>query len=330
MSCLFVDVVGRRLLRVHEEKAAPQEHGDDQVPLVGSVCDGALRTRKPVLVADGAQEQRVLAAVTNRGDSVGVLELYLVHVAQDVLEQVEEAAHALAYIIVTDRRFTDLHHWGSRTATITLAAEIQRQLLPSAPSCEAPEFALAGALVPASDIAGDPYDYSLDEDTLHVSITDAMGHDVDASLMATLLVNASRGVRRAGLAEQARQAHRALLDHGRRTFATGQFLRIALDGTGASSSAPATSGRCGCATARSTKSRCTSIFRSVSPRRAPTRYRTSTCVPATASCSTPTACRNARQKPSTSPASSATPPPSTLARPYTPWSPRSPKRAKAM
>ncbi|WP_443044641.1 hypothetical protein [Streptomyces sp. DHE17-7] len=47
-----------------------------------------------------------------------------------MLEQIEEAAHALAYIIVTDRRFTDLYHWGNRTATVTLAAEIQRQLLP--------------------------------------------------------------------------------------------------------------------------------------------------------------------------------------------------------
>ncbi|MFE5811025.1 PP2C family protein-serine/threonine phosphatase, partial [Streptomyces sp. NPDC056491] len=137
--------------------------------------------------------------------------------------------------IVTDRRFTDLYHWGNRTTSVSLAAEIQRQLLPSAPACESPQFTLAGALVPASDIAGDTYDYSLDNNTLHLSVTDAMGHDVDASLMATLLVNASRGARRAGtdLAEQARQIHQALLDHGRRTFATGQLLRIALDGTGA-------------------------------------------------------------------------------------------------
>ncbi|MFF9032789.1 PP2C family protein-serine/threonine phosphatase [Streptomyces iakyrus] len=233
VSFLFVDVVGRRLLRVHEERATPQERGADQIPLAGSVYDEVLRTQRPVRMPEGAQEHRVLAPVTNRGDAIGLLELRLTHVTQDMLEQVEEAAHALAYIIVTDRRFTDLYHWGNRTATVSLAAEIQRQLLPSAPSCEAAEFALAGALVPASDIAGDTYDYSLDEDTLHLSITDAMGHDVDASLMATLLVNASRGARRAGagLAEQARQTHRALLDHGRRTFATGQLLRIALDGS---------------------------------------------------------------------------------------------------
>ncbi|GAB1332133.1 PP2C family protein-serine/threonine phosphatase [Streptomyces sennicomposti] len=236
VSFLFVDVVGRRLLRVNDEAAGPpQEHGADQVPLVGSVYDDVLRTQKVVRVTEGAQGQRVLAPVTNRGDTIGVLELHLTHVTQDVLEQIEQAAHALAYIIVTDRRFTDLYHWGNRTASVTLAAEIQRQLLPSAPSCEAPEFTLAGALVPASDIAGDTHDYSLDHDTLHLSITDAMGHNVDASLMATLLVNASRGARRAGtgLAEQARQTHQALIDHGGRTFATGQLMRIALDGSSA-------------------------------------------------------------------------------------------------
>ncbi|MER6471454.1 PP2C family protein-serine/threonine phosphatase [Streptomyces collinus] len=234
-SFLFVDVVGRRLQRVHEEEATPQEQGADLIPLAGSVYDEVLRTQKPVVVPEDGRGQRVLAPVTNRGDAIGVLELYLTHVTQDVLEQVEEAAHALAYVVVTDRRFTDLFHWGNRTASVSLAAEIQRQLLPSAPSCQAPEFALAGALVPASDIAGDTYDYSLDEDTLHLSITDAMGHDVDASLLATLAVNASRGARRAGtdLAEQARQTHQALLDHGRRAFATGQMLRIALDGTSA-------------------------------------------------------------------------------------------------
>ncbi|WP_443056154.1 PP2C family protein-serine/threonine phosphatase [Streptomyces sp. NBC_00239] len=236
VSFLFVDVVGRRLLRVHEEADTFQERRADQVPLVGSsVYDEVLRGQRLVQEREGERGQRVLAPVTNRGDTIGVLELFLTRVTPDVLTQVEEAAHALAYIIVADRRFTDLYHWGNRTTTVSLAAEIQRQLLPSAPSCDAAEFALAGALVPASDIAGDTYDYSLDSDTLHLSITDAMGHDVDAALMATLLVSASRGARRAGcdLAEQARQTHQALLDHGHRSFATGQLLRIALDGTGA-------------------------------------------------------------------------------------------------
>ncbi|MEU9418449.1 PP2C family protein-serine/threonine phosphatase [Streptomyces sp. NPDC048272] len=236
VSFLFVDAVGRRLLRVHDTAAVEHEDRAAQVPLYGrSVYDEVLRSQRLVLVPDGGEGQRVLAPVTNRGDTVGVLEPFLSEVTPGVLAQVEEAAHALAYIIVTDRRFTDLYHWGNRTTNVSLSAEIQRQLLPTAAACEAPQFTLAGALVPASDIAGDTYDYSLDTHTLHLSITDAMGHDVQAALMATLLVNASRGARRAGqdLTEQARQVHQALLDHGNHSIATGQLLRIALDGTGA-------------------------------------------------------------------------------------------------
>ncbi|MFD3875049.1 PP2C family protein-serine/threonine phosphatase [Streptomyces sp. NPDC058623] len=236
VSFLFIDVVGRRMLRVHDTAGVPPDERAERIPLADSgIYDEVLRTQRLVREPDGSG-QRVLAPVTNRGDTVGVLELFLTtDVTDELLAQVEDAAHALAYIIVTDRRFTDLYHWGNRTTTVSVAAEIQRQLLPSAAACEAPQFTLAGALVPAATIAGDTYDYSLDTHTLHLSITDAMGHDVHASLMATLLVNASRGARRAGhdLAEQARQTHQILLDHGHRTFATGQMLRIALDGSGA-------------------------------------------------------------------------------------------------
>ncbi|MFJ2026496.1 PP2C family protein-serine/threonine phosphatase [Streptomyces sp. NPDC087897] len=234
VSFLFVDVVGRRLLRVNDMSGDSRGDRTERVPLAGSgLYDKVLRAQSLVQVEEDGQGQRVLAPVTNRGDTIGVLELFLDAVTEDVLAQVEEAAHALAYIIVTDRRFTDLYHWGNRTTPVSLAAEIQRQLLPSAPSCDAAEFALAGALVPASDIAGDTYDYSLDNNALHLSVTDAMGHDVNASLIATLVVNASRGARRAGadLVEQARQMHQALLEHGSSTFATGQLLRIALDGS---------------------------------------------------------------------------------------------------
>src|SRR5690606_40316040 len=95
------------------------------------------------------------------------------------------AAHALAYVVVTDRRFTNLYHWGRRTGTMSLAAEIQHQLLPTAPCCEGALFTLAGGLVPADDIGGDTYDYALDQDVLHLSITDAMGHATAPAPLAT-------------------------------------------------------------------------------------------------------------------------------------------------
>lgn len=139
VAFLFVDVVGRRMLRVHDTQGTHPEDRAERIPLVdSSVYNEVLRTQRLVCAPEGHHGQRVLAPVTNRGDTVGVLELFLTEVTPDVLAQVEEAAHALAYIIVTDRRFTDLYHWGNRTTTVSVAAEIQRQLLPSAAACEAP------------------------------------------------------------------------------------------------------------------------------------------------------------------------------------------------
>ncbi|ESQ03999.1 Serine phosphatase RsbU, regulator of sigma subunit [Streptomyces sp. PVA_94-07] len=236
VSFLFLDAVGRRMVRVTEETALGQADRIERLPLEGTLYDEVLRSQRLLQLPDGPWGSRVLAPVTNRGDTLGVLELFLPGEATaQARERIEGAAHVLAYILVTDRRFTDLYHWGQRTTTVSLAAEIQRQLLPASPCCEADAFTLAAALVPADNIAGDTYDFALDRDTLHVSVTDAMGHDVEASLMATLLVSASRGARRAGvdLAEQARRTHQALLDHGSGTFATGLLFRLALDGSGA-------------------------------------------------------------------------------------------------
>ena len=89
--------------------------------------------------------------------------------------------------------------------------EIQHRLLPGAFTCEGGQFTLAAWLEPAGEIAGDSFDFSIERDTLHLSMTDARGHAVGASILATLLVGALRNARRAGveLAEQARLATRA-------------------------------------------------------------------------------------------------------------------------
>lgn len=93
---------------------------------------------------------------------------------------------------------------------------------------------MAGALEPADHVGGDTFDYVIDRDTVQLSVTDAMGHDVDTALLATLLVGALRRARRAGadLAEQAHEADRAMREYGRDSYVTCQLLRISLiDGT---------------------------------------------------------------------------------------------------
>lgn len=228
VSFLIVDLTGKAVARL-STAAAESERETERIPLFGSVYEKVIRTQRLYQEATG-QGQRVISPVTNRGDAIGLLELLLPTVpGEDVLEEVGEAAHILAYVVIANGRFTDLYTWGKRSRPPTLAAEIQYQLLPQSLSCEAAQFTLCGNLEPSEDLSGDSFDYSLDRDTLHVSVTDPMGHDIDAALAATVLVGALRGARRAGagLAEQALRADQALNDHGQ-GHATGQLLRIDL------------------------------------------------------------------------------------------------------
>ncbi|MFF1722524.1 PP2C family protein-serine/threonine phosphatase [Streptomyces sviceus] len=229
VSFLFVDLIGQRLVRL-AAAGADAADGAEPIDLQGSLYDSVLRSQRQHVEPDGQGGRRVITPVTNRGDCLGVLEVTLQCADDTVLRQVRDAAHALAYIIVTDGRFTDLYHLGRRTTQTSLAAEIQHQLLPSAPCCEAVQFTLAAGLVPADDIGGDTYDYTLDGDTLHLSITDAMGHDTNSALLATLLVGALRQARRSGCdaLKQADLAHQALLSHSR-GLATGQLLCVDLE-----------------------------------------------------------------------------------------------------
>ena len=204
----------------------------ETVQLADTVYERVLRTQQVDVhgMGDGA---RLILPVTDRGDAIGVLELILPRYPDaQVVADVAAAAHALSYVVVANRRHTDLFEWGQRTTPFSLAAEIQRRLLPGSFTCEAGQFTISGWMEPASAVGGDTFDYALDEDALQVSITDAAGHDVAAALLATLLVGSLRNGRRRGLdlGEQARNANDALVAHSSvGQFVTGQLMRIDLD-----------------------------------------------------------------------------------------------------
>ena len=204
---------------------------DGAVSLPGTVYETVLRTQR-VHVERGGGESLVTAPVTDRGDAIGVLEVVVPGSAsEDVVDDIAAAAHALAYVVIANRRHTDLFEWGHRTTPFSLAAEIQRRLLPGSYTCEAGQFTVAGWMEPASSVGGDTFDWSLDRDSLQVSITDAVGHDVAAALLATLLVGGLRNARRAGLdlGAQVRSASDALAANcAPGQFVTGQVMRVDL------------------------------------------------------------------------------------------------------
>jgi serine phosphatase RsbU (regulator of sigma subunit) len=236
VSFLIADFSGQSLIRLgHSGGQGPlrlqRSETAERVPLHGTPQGRALAAQAVEVVAEDGGA-RLFAPVTSRGEAVGVLELGLEEFpVEQTVADVALAAHFLAYVVIANRRYTDLFEWGQRSVPLSLAAEIQHRLLPGAFTCEAGQFTLAAWLQPAGEIGGDTFDFSLERDTLHVSMTDAMGHTMDAALLATVLVGALRNARRRGveLAEQARLANDALAEQaGEGQFVTGLLVRIDL------------------------------------------------------------------------------------------------------
>ncbi|HEX6248486.1 MAG TPA: PP2C family protein-serine/threonine phosphatase [Nocardioidaceae bacterium] len=231
VSFLIADLSGRALVRLAHEPlqggpladtdgTSERRRGEEAavvLPFDGGPREQAVRTQDVVLLEPCDDHLwTLLAPVTERGESIGLLEMRLPKRPDPAsVEGISRLAHLLAFVVIANRRHTDLFEWGQRSRPLSLSAEIQQRLLPGPRTCEAGAFTLAGWLEPAADIAGDTFDYSLGRDSLHLSMTDAMGHGVEAALTATLCLGGLRGARRQGatLLGQAASTNEALSRH---------------------------------------------------------------------------------------------------------------------
>jgi serine phosphatase RsbU (regulator of sigma subunit) len=235
VAFLIADFSGDALIRLSHVAPVPASASGAEVAervLLEGSAHGRVLAAQAVQVAEVGGGWRVLAPVTNRGEAIGVLELLLGdEPGEECVADIALAAHALAYVVIANRRFTDLFEWGQRSVPLSLAAEIQHRLLPAAYTCEAGQFSLAAWLEPAGNIAGDTFDFSLDRDVLHLSMTDAMGHSLQAAMLATVLVGALRNARRAGLSltKGARLGSVSVAEQFHRCeYVTGQLVRVDL------------------------------------------------------------------------------------------------------
>mgnify|MGYP003693989983 CR=1 FL=1 len=116
--------------RGRKRRALQGQETAERVPLVGTPHGRALAAQA-VEVIDEDGGARLFAPVTSRGEAVGVLELgWRTSRLQQTVADVALAAHFLAYVVIANRRYTDLFEWGQRSVPLSLAAEIQHRLLP--------------------------------------------------------------------------------------------------------------------------------------------------------------------------------------------------------
>ncbi|OXS32557.1 phosphatase [Streptomyces sp. XY006] len=193
-------------------------HTLEPVSIHNSPAGRAFASQAPYVEALSSRASaRAHLPVSVRGDRLGVLSVSLLRDQVDAsLVELTDIAEVLAHELVVAERDTDLYLQARRKDRLTLAAEMQWQLLPGR-SCSSPEYELGAQLEPAYAIFGDNFDWSATADRLMLYVTNGMGEGIEASLLTNLAINALRNARRAGISidDQAALADQAVYAHYR-------------------------------------------------------------------------------------------------------------------
>jgi stage II sporulation SpoE-like protein len=161
---------------------------------------------------------RVWVPLVDGTERLGVLSLLASDIGEAMLDRYRSFASLAGLMIVAKSGYSDTFARVRRSGKMAVQAELIWGFL--VPRTFATDRVLVAAtLEPAYEAGGDAFDYSVRGDHLHVSIFDALGHDLAAGLLASVGVASCRSTRRAGgtLSDVVRRADHAI---------AGQFADI--------------------------------------------------------------------------------------------------------
>lgn len=202
----------------------------DEEPISSSMAGRTFITGEP-LVADRGTRKRVWVPLVERGEKTGVVAITLPSVDGEILTH---CAHLGLFAGLMVRGFTpvtDLFALRRRRRPMTLAAGMQWDLLPPL-TVRCAQASACGQLEPAYEIAGDAFDYALNDRHLDAGLFDGMGHGVQSTLLTTLAIGTYRHARREGdgpgLADVAID-QAVSEEYDGEAFVTAVLLRLGLD-----------------------------------------------------------------------------------------------------
>lgn len=222
--CLYlVDFQGLALQPVLTREA-------DQEEVAGSMAGRAFRAGELVM-AERPGGVRMWVPVGERSERTGVLALTVPEATEAVVADCVRLGQFAGLLVQSFARATDLFHVRRRRRAMTLAAGMQWDLLPPL-TVRGARALVCGRLEPAYEIAGDAFDYAINDDFLYGGLFDGMGHGVHSTLMTALALGAYRHSRRAG--EPLPAAYVAMDEvladqYGGEAFVTAAFARLCLD-----------------------------------------------------------------------------------------------------
>ncbi|MGW6540258.1 PP2C family protein-serine/threonine phosphatase [Streptomyces sp. NPDC055051] len=171
----------------------------ETLPVDNSLAGHAYRTETARLgrPASGGGERTGWIPIVDGIGRMGVLRVTAPELDRPLLHRCEALAGLVAMILATKQPFSDVLAQTMRTRSMRLQAELLWAFLPPRTIGTATVTSSA-VLEPAYEVGGDAYDHSLAGDLLHLSLLDAMGHDLASGGCSAAALAACRSTRRAG------------------------------------------------------------------------------------------------------------------------------------
>jgi hypothetical protein len=188
------------------EVLLPLTAGVPKEPVAGTAAGRVFSTGEAAAVPRGGHV-RVWVPVTEQTARIGVLGVSLPDADQDTIKQAELLGVFAGLVVAAMMRVSDTPTVRRQGRRMSLPASIQWDMLP--PWTVRVRGALAaGILEPAYDIAGDAFDYAVDDGVIGFGVFDGMGHGIGSTVLTGLAIGTYRHARRArvSLAE----IHRAI------------------------------------------------------------------------------------------------------------------------
>ncbi len=167
-----------------------------QALLIEGTMAGRAFARVEIVSSPAGHGHRLWIPLLDGVERLGVAELVLVEAPTgDWQDELRAFISLVAELVVVNDAYTDLFSRLRRRKTLSLAAEMQWELLPPM-SFGTDQVVITGGLEPAYDIGGDSFDYAINGSTVDLVVMDSVGHGLPAAVLASVAVSAYRHARR--------------------------------------------------------------------------------------------------------------------------------------